>query len=176
MGPPLGSLYPLQHAAQQLRGRRQVPLRVRDMCVPQVRGKLRQTTLNIDSAAMPLEERMDGQPMTEPMQTRATRVPRSAQADLVRYLDERPSQRVIRHAGTAIGEKEAGTDTGDPESLRSAAPRVEWLGAPGHTLTCSYAASGVATSMLRRRQSRSGAQESALMAENGLLERDEGAR
>jgi hypothetical protein len=62
-------------------------------------------TLDIDPVAIPLEERIDGQSVAKAMQTRSVRVAGTTQADLVRYLDERPSQHVIRHARSTVGEE-----------------------------------------------------------------------
>ena len=48
MRPPLGSLHTFQRGAQQLRSRRQIPLRVGNVGVPQIRRKLWQMALHID--------------------------------------------------------------------------------------------------------------------------------
>src|SRR5260370_4093112 len=61
--PAFGSLHPPQYVAQQLRGRGELPLCVSDMCVAYIRADRGQMTLDIDPAAMPLEERIDGQPV-----------------------------------------------------------------------------------------------------------------
>src|SRR5712671_7638783 len=51
------------------------------------------------------------------MQTGAVRVTWTAQADLARHFDKRPSQRVIRHAGSTIGEEESGTARGGTQAI-----------------------------------------------------------
>src|SRR5207244_9977154 len=65
--------------------------------------------LHIDPPAIPGDPRLNRQPVTQSMQNRSVRVTWRAQADLVRESDERPSQHVIRHSGSAVGEKEVGT-------------------------------------------------------------------
>src|SRR6266404_362234 len=104
-----GSLHPPQHVAQQLRSRREVPLRVRDVCMTQIRAQLWQMTLDIHPATVPLQKCLDGQPVAQPMQARSMRITWSAQANLVREFDECPSQHVIRHVSSTVGEKEPGT-------------------------------------------------------------------
>src|SRR5207245_2712180 len=101
-----------QRGAQQLRSRGQIPLRVGNVGVPQIRGKLWQMPLHIDPPAIPGDQRPYSQPVTQSMQNRSVRVTWRAQADLVREFHERPSQHVIRHSGSAVGEKEVGTGGG----------------------------------------------------------------
>ena len=66
-------------------------------------------TLDIDAAAMPLEQCIDGQSMAQAMQTRSMGIAGTAQADLARHSDECPSQHVIRHARSAVGEEKSRT-------------------------------------------------------------------
>jgi len=73
--------------------------------------------LHIDPPAIPGDQRLDGQPVTQSMQNRSVRVTWRAQADLVREFDERPSQHVIRHSGSAVGEKEVGTGGGAAQAI-----------------------------------------------------------
>src|SRR6516165_10794796 len=117
MRSPLGSLYAFKRSAQQLRSRRQIPLRVGNVGVAQIRRKLWQMPLHIDSPAIPGDQRLYGQAVTQSVQNRSVRVPRSAQADLVREFNERPSQHVIRHSGSAVGEKEVGTGASTAQAI-----------------------------------------------------------
>src|ERR1700690_979199 len=105
--PALGSLHPLQHLTQQLRSRRQIPLRIRDMGVSQIRGELRQMTLDIDAAPMPPGQRGNGQAMTQIVDARSARIASVAQTDLARQSDERPTHDVVPQAPALIREKEA---------------------------------------------------------------------
>ena len=77
------------------------------MGVSEIGRELRQMTLDIDAAAMPIEECANGQSMTKIMQTRAPGVARAAQADLARQLDERPADAPFRQASAAFGEEKA---------------------------------------------------------------------
>src|SRR5882672_2578289 len=133
-----GSLHPPQHVAQQLRSRREVPLRVRDVCMTQIRAQLWQMTLDIHPATVPLQKCLDGQPVAQPMQARSMRITWSAQANLVREFDECPSQHVIRHVSSTVGEKEPGTVGAATQAISefcvNVATRVVWRGARGHTL------------------------------------------
>src|SRR6266436_3330796 len=105
--PPLGSLHPPQRVAQQFRRRREVPVGVGDMGVSEISRERGQTSLDIDTAAMPMEECADSQAMTKIMQTRAPRVARAAQADLAKQLDERPADAPLRQTSAAFGEEKA---------------------------------------------------------------------
>jgi hypothetical protein len=51
------------------------------------------------------------------MQTGPVRVTWTAQADLARHFDKRPSQRVIRHAASTIGDEESGTARGATQAI-----------------------------------------------------------
>src|SRR5260370_15772770 len=98
----VGSPPPAQRVAQQFRRRRQVPVGVGDMGVSEISRERGQMSLDIDTAAMPMEECADSQAMTKIMQTRASRVARAAQADLARQLDERPADAPLRQAAGVL--------------------------------------------------------------------------
>src|SRR5260370_39271957 len=51
------------------------------------------------------------------MQTGAVRITWTAQADLARHFDKRPSQHVVRHAGSTVGEEESGTARGATQAI-----------------------------------------------------------
>ena len=90
----------------------------------QIRAQLWQMTLDIHPATVPLEKCLDGQPVAQPMQARSMRITWSAQANLVREFDECPSQHVIRHASSTVGEKEPGTVGAAMEAAINRVPAV----------------------------------------------------
>src|SRR5690348_678074 len=105
LGPPLGSLHPPQRLAQQFRRRREIPVGVRDMRMPEIGRERGQVSLDIDTAAVPAEERGDRQAMAKIMQTGSARLAGAAQADLARKFAERPAHAPVRQAGASLGEE-----------------------------------------------------------------------
>ena len=77
------------------------------MHVTKVRGQLGEALLDVDVGAVPAEDRAHRKCVAEVMQAWAPPVRVSAQAALVRQLDERPPEDPPGHASTLLGEKEA---------------------------------------------------------------------
>ncbi len=98
--------HPQKRLLQQLRCCRQIPVSVGDVAMAETGRQFGQVPFDIDTVAIPAQQRVHGQPMAKVMQARPMRSFGSTQTDLARQLDERPSNRPLGQASAAPGQEE----------------------------------------------------------------------
>src|SRR6516164_3462093 len=87
----LPSLFqPLPGRPQQFRRASQIPVRVGDMGVAEIRGQDRQAPLGIFAVSIPAQQSLGGKSVTKIVQARAATAPRSTQSNLSRQDVEHP--------------------------------------------------------------------------------------
>src|ERR1039457_663244 len=104
---PLRPLHAPHHLTEQLRRGGEIPLRVRNMRVSQKGAELRQTTLDVDTVAMPSRHCINGQSMSKIQNTRSARDPRSTQTDPPTQADEGVARILRAWARSTIQQEEA---------------------------------------------------------------------
>ena len=78
------------------------------MHMSEVGSQLGQVSLDIDPAAMPPAQGVDGQAVAKVQQARSAGIAAVAQADLVGQFDKGPAHAPLRDARALLGEEETG--------------------------------------------------------------------
>ena len=85
--------------------------------MPEVGRETGDLALDIESVAVPSQQRADGESMAQVVQARAAGIRRTSQADLSGQLHERPVQRPVRDPGSTLGEEEARAERMGAEAI-----------------------------------------------------------